>query len=265
MPLDIDRVHGLNWHETAHLYREIFLERIYLRGGLTIPPDALVVDVGANIGMYSLFVHSEVPSASILAFEPLPPLCRALRHNLTAHQVQARVFPYGLSDSDREVPFTYYPGYTTMSTQSAYADTDEDKEFVRRAAIESLPESDDGREVLEELDSILDFRFQSVTHTCRVRRLSEVIDEEGVDRIDMIKIDVQRAEMDVLRGIDRRHWPMVRQIVMEVHDAPGTDTAGRLDDVVRTLTDRGFQVTAEQDASLVGTDRHAVYAIRSTR
>jgi hypothetical protein len=105
-------------------------------------------------------------------------------------------------------------------------------------------------------------RFQDTEQHCRLRRLSSVIDELGVPTIDLLKIDVQRAELDVLRGLDDRHWPLIQQIAMEVHDAPGTATEGRVDDVADLLDSHSFQVTAEQDGSLAGTDRFTVYAVR---
>jgi hypothetical protein len=91
-----------------------------------------------------------------------------------------------------------------------------------------------------------------------LRRLSSVLDERGIDRVDLLKIDVQRAELDVLRGIDDRHWGMVRQVAMEVHDAPGTDTAGHLGTAMEILTRQGFQVSTHDALS----DRYTVSAHR---
>ena len=37
-----------------------------------------------------------------------------------------------------------------------------------------------------------------------------------VERIDLLKIDVEGAELDVLAGVEDEHWPLIRQISMEV-------------------------------------------------
>ncbi|NJL28735.1 MAG: FkbM family methyltransferase, partial [Thermoanaerobaculia bacterium] len=95
----------------------------------------------------------------------------------------------------------------------------------------------------------------------RLRRLSDVIREEKIEHIDLLKIDVQRAELDVLAGIDDGDWPKIDQLVMEVHDAPGEETAGRAAELKRRLEQRGFEVVVEQDELLVGTDRHNLYAV----
>jgi FkbM family methyltransferase len=253
--LDLGRVHGVNPHETKFLHEEIFGARAYLRGGLSIPPGAVVVDAGANIGMFTLFAHAEAPDATVLAFEPLLPLAEKLRQNVAEFGVSAEVFSCGLSDVERDVSFTYYPGYTTMSTLSAYADPEGDKKAVRRQ-VRSEPGIDP--DMVEHLDEILAFRLRPVTQPGRLRRLSSVIDERGIDRVDLLKIDVQRAELDVLHGIDEKHWGLVSQVAMEVHDAPGTETAGHVDKAMEILTRHGFRVSTHDALS----DRYTVSAQR---
>src|SRR5262249_52822340 len=108
-------------------------------------------------------------------------------------------------------------------------------------------------------DELLEGRFISEKQDCRVRRLSDVIRQEAVDWIDLLKIDVQRAELDVLRGIATEDWNKISQIVMEVHDGQGTKTEGRLQSIVTLLEERGFQIRTEQYQELRGTDRWALY------
>jgi hypothetical protein len=40
-----------------------------------------------------------------------------------------------------------------------------------------------------------------------------------IQRIDLLKIDVEGAEMDVLTGIEEEHWPAIQMISMEVAPA----------------------------------------------
>ncbi|MFF9365635.1 FkbM family methyltransferase [Streptomyces griseoluteus] len=243
------------------MYEEIFIRRSYLSGGIQLDTESPVVfDVGANIGMFSLFATSLRPKASVYAFEPMPPIFEKLRLNVARQGANVKLFEYGLSDTARQLPFTYYAGFSTLSGQRSYADPDAERALVRRSMVRAGGPASDGLDTY--LDELLDFRFRETVHQCAVRRLSDVIDEERVDRIDLLKIDVQRAEADVLRGIEERHWGLVRQLVMEVHDAPGAPTEGRLGMVVDRLRRRGFRVVAEQEEELAGTDRHMVFAVR---
>jgi hypothetical protein len=68
-----------------------------------------------------------------------------------------------------------------------------------------------------------------------VRTVSEVIAEHGIERIDVLKIDVERSEVEVLEGIRDEDWPKIRQVVLEV------DTTANRDRVLAMLEARGFR------------------------
>ncbi|MFP8885350.1 MULTISPECIES: FkbM family methyltransferase [Streptomyces] len=256
MSIALADVEGVNQHETEFLYDEIFTRRGYLPKTLHLPEDPVVFDVGANIGVYTLFVKSERPGAAVYSFEPVPEVYEVMCRNRERHGVAGLACPYGLAEKEQEVEFTHYPGYSTMSTRSTLADTEAEKTFVRgQVPTGHLPEAE------QMLDELLAYRFRERTVRCRLRPLSAFLDEHPVERIDMLKIDVQRGELEVLRGIGERHWPLVRQLAVEVHDSPGGATAGRLRAVTEGLERRGFRVEAVQEEQYAGSDRHFVFAV----
>jgi hypothetical protein len=71
-PQWLSRVAHLNQYETDYVYKEIFEDECYTRHGIRLPDGATVVDIGANIGLFSLFALSRSPNAKIYAFEPAP-------------------------------------------------------------------------------------------------------------------------------------------------------------------------------------------------
>ncbi|MBW3570025.1 MAG: FkbM family methyltransferase [Gemmatimonadetes bacterium] len=242
--------------EAEHFYDDLFEKRIYARHGIALAPGDCVFDVGGNIGMFTLYVHRHAPGARIFTFEPAPPLFERLQANLLLNGAHARVFPFGIADAERTAPFTFYPNSSGMS--SFYADAEEERDVLRVMMDRQREEGMEGLDALMEYrDELLDERFRAVEMECRLRPLSAVIREEGVERIDLLKIDVQKAEMDVLRGIDDEHWPGIRQIVMEVHDLDG-----RLAEVERLLEARGFRVAVEQDGVLEGSILYNLFAVR---
>jgi amino acid adenylation domain-containing protein/FkbM family methyltransferase len=252
-----------NRNETDYLYHEIFENRTYLRNGLELPEGACVFDVGANIGMFTLFVAQHCPGARVYAFEPIQPIFDTLRLNLKLYDADARVYPVGFSDAEREATFTYYPHYSMMSGLSDYARAGDDVDVIKRYMRNQQEGGEaDMSALLEHADELLAGRFEGHAFRSRLRRLSDVIREEGVGRIDLLKIDVQRAELDVLRGVDDEDWPKIQQVVMEVHDGKGTESEGRVAEIVALLESRGFSALAEQDEVLKGTDRHNLYAVR---
>ncbi|MDQ0935244.1 FkbM family methyltransferase [Streptomyces turgidiscabies] len=168
----------------------------------------------------------------------------------------------GLSDRDQEVTFNFYPDLSIMSCRSDYADLDNETMLVEKYVENARSSGDPGRdEHIARVAALTSRDFELSERRCELRRLSSVIDETGVPRIDLLKIDVQRSELDVLKGVDDRHWPLVRQIAMEVHDESGTPTQGRLKEVRALLLDRGFEITDSEVDLLRGAGRFCVQAI----
>ena len=243
----------LNPGETDFLYQEIFELRSYLRHGVTLHEGDVVFDVGANVGLFALFASRQVGEVGrIFCFEPIPAVHRLLEQNAELWGAPAQVFACGLSNVSAEVEFTYYPHVSILSGQ--FADSGEEREAVR-----AFLRNEQGGELSRELlDELLDERLQSERVSCQVRTVSEVMEAEGVDRIDLLKVDVEKGELEVLAGIDDEDWPKIRQVVVEVHDIEG-----RRESVRRRLEERGFEVGEEQDESMLSTGLYNLYARRT--
>jgi len=106
-------------------------------------------------------------------------------------------------------------------------------------------------------DKLLGFMFHRTTFPCRLRTLSEIVEEERVERIDLLKVDVEKSERAVLAGIRPEHWGRIGQAVIEVHDEQGS-----LDEIEQLLATQGFKVSREQAPLLKGTTIFTVFASR---
>src|SRR6267154_1911117 len=80
--------------------------------------------------------------------------------------------------------------------------------------------------------------------------------EQGLERIDLLKINVEKSELNVLRGLGPEDWPKIRQLVIEV------DLQENLAPITALLEGHGFEVLVEQDPLLRKTELCYVYAIR---
>ncbi len=253
-----------NKNETDYLYQEIFEKHSYTRHDVRLFGGMCVFDVGANIGMFTLYVKNACPDARIHAFEPIPPIHETLRRNLSRFGSSVTVHHHGLFARDAIERFTFYPRYTMMSGVARWARPDEEVKVINRYLKWEAEQTGDAARasLLEHADELLQGRFEAEEYECTLRPLSAVIREQGVERIDLLKIDVQRAEMKVLEGISPEHWPLIHQVVMEVHDDPDQESAGRIGHVTQLLESHGFRVTVEQEPLLKGTDRYNLYAVR---
>lgn len=88
------------------LFLEIFANRCYSR--LT-PAHVIgpIIDIGANIGAFTLECAARHPAAAIHAYEPDPVSRDVLQHNVAANGLDARVtiWPEAVAASDGEVDF----------------------------------------------------------------------------------------------------------------------------------------------------------------
>ncbi|MFI2189939.1 FkbM family methyltransferase [Streptomyces sioyaensis] len=240
----VPQAQGALFSEIDFIYREIFVERTYMMHGIQLSDSSRIVDVGANVGLFSLFVKHEFPDATILAFEPVPATHQALMKNLDSHGakgVDVRRAALGRRHEDR-VQFTFYPAIPGNSTRYP-----EQKKVGQQLAVDQI-----GQEAVDRM-------MAGVEVEAEVHRLSDELRDWAPDGpVDLLKIDVEGAELEVMEGLDARDWHRVQQAVIEVQDLDG-----RLDAVLAILDAQGFSVTVESAAHLPEVFRYSmVYATR---
>ncbi|EHK80187.1 FkbM family methyltransferase [Saccharomonospora azurea] len=236
------------YSEIEFIYSEVWNSRDYLSHGIELRPGAVVVDAGAHVGLFTLFVKHLVPDARVLAFEPVPVTRHALLKNLQAHGGDGvSVHPVGLGERREEnVVFTCYPRIPANSTRYP----------AEKRLSQQLAEPLFGRQGWEEAER----QLQGYEVSATVERLSDVLARRpDIDTIDLLKVDVEGAELDVLAGIDDSDWPRIRQAVVEVQDLDGR----RLDAVVSVLARHGFTTQTVGSAEIPAELRYfLVYATR---
>ena len=134
-----------------------------------LKPGMVVVDAGANEGLYSLFASHRVGAAGlVLAVEPSPRELVCLRNNIARNRMfNVRVVPVALSD---------YTGRTILKlAEDEHAGQNTLGEFV--------------------------YDIQSAgTYEVEQKPLDTLLAQEKVQRVDLIKADIEGAEMALLMG-----------------------------------------------------------------
>ncbi|MFD4575215.1 FkbM family methyltransferase [Streptomyces sp. NPDC058417] len=223
-------VHAVSALDARFLYREIFESGTY--AGVALPEEPFVVDVGANIGLFTLYVKQQRPRARVLAFEPLPELVAALRANTAAFGldgVETHEVALGGEESEA-VPFRYYPLLPSSSTLYPQ-DQGRLKELLGR----SFP------------PRVVDRMFRGREVTVRVERLSRRLDPRRP--VDLLKIDAVGAELEILRGIDEHLRPLLRTVLVDVQDV-----GGRVVDLCAFLEGAGLDVSVLRPPAATGDD-----------
>lgn len=248
----------INQYETRYLHKEIFVDRAYCRYGIDFRNARCVLDVGANIGLFSLFCESESPGVKVLAFEPSPPVYELVSTNTQLYAPGAKVFNMGLSDTNGEAEFTYYRNSSVFST--FHADEKEDHDAIE-AVVKNVLEDElgDGSDTDYYANALTEGRTSSETFVCQLRTVSQIIRDENLDHIDILKVDAEKSELAVLRGIEKEHWPIIQQIVLEVHDSG----EGEIDEACALLKGHGFDVAVDQEKLLERSGLYSVFARRA--
>jgi FkbM family methyltransferase len=229
--------------EAHYLYHEIFTHDDYLKDLPPLPRNAVVVDAGANIGLFALRIAQACPEALLVVVEPVPSTCALLRLNLAEVAVdEVRVLEVALGEASGRTVLT---AYTHLSANSTGRPQEKPASWV--AAMRSAqPDSAAADEMLSTSAVEVD-----------VVRLSQVLPRHR-SRIDLVKVDVEGAELEVLRGIDDHDWPRIAAVVVEVHDVDG-----RLAEVERLLTRHGFSCTSRVPAMMSPDLQHHIVTARA--
>jgi len=175
-----------------------------------------VIDVGAGRGQFALFARSRFPEAGVYALEPGRASFGTLQQ---VHEGDARVHPIRVAAA------------ATAGTGTLHLTADADSS--------SLFALDQQHRVFTGTDEV-------GTEQVATAPLDDVLPAEW-PRPALLKIDVQGAEIEVLRGAART-LAAVDEILVEVSFRPLYRNQARADEVVGYLLERGFAVTAEYPA-----------------
>jgi FkbM family methyltransferase len=150
------------------------------------PADRVIVDAGANVGMFTLYARRRAPAARIAAIEPFPP---------TFERLQAAIARNKLS------------GVTCLN--AALGD----------ASGEALmPTEEMGSQFRQVLTSPA-----STGIAVRVMTLRQALDSLGLDRVDHLKMDIEGGEYPSLLSAGPDVLRRIRRIYLEYHPATSED------------------------------------------
>jgi FkbM family methyltransferase len=187
-----------------YVFLEIFGADVYRRNGFYVPSSRhIVVDCGANIGLFAFQLANTAPGIQIHCFEPASAARQRLELNIQLNQ---------LSKSINVYPFAIFPGVNTKNLR--HAQSTGDHSFFDRSTT--------GRDGEERVECV---------------SLQQALDMCGARQIDLLKIDAEGSEIEIVEGADIRTWERIDKVVVEFHDhfRPGCR-----DRVSQALRSRGF-------------------------
>jgi len=165
------------------LLREIWGEEHYRGVGIVIGPQATVIDIGANIGLFALWAGTRAAGVSLLAVEPSPRMCEFLRANTIRNGINATVVQAACGSRNGRATL-YSRGTETKNTV-----------YPCDAFHAEL-------QPMEEVELI---------------SLAELFRRFNIACCNLLKLDCEGAEYDILLNAPEELLQRIRQIALEYH------------------------------------------------
>jgi FkbM family methyltransferase len=210
--------------DTQYIYDEIFVAGIYRHPKMKIAPGAVLMNVGANIGLFDLWAHREYRPKAIYAYEASPQTYLYLQDNVkrlvdpavtSVHTINKAV----ASAAGRTLTLHQSPLVSGIST------------LLEKGQVPWVKQLTDSNEI--------------VTHQVTTTTVSAEIKTHGIARIDLVKIDVEGYFMEVLNGIALADFAKIQNFVIEVDYA--SEAGADAPDVARMLEAQGFKTEFKED------------------
>jgi FkbM family methyltransferase len=127
------------------------------------------LDIGANLGVFSLRIASRLKAGKVLAFEPNPKIAELLKRS------------------------AFLAGYSHLITVCNFGLSNQNAEFYLH-----IPEGHAGGASITATNKVVNQK--SETHRIEVKQLDNFLSKDI--KVDLIKLDVEGHELNVLRGMD---------------------------------------------------------------
>jgi FkbM family methyltransferase len=215
-------IEELNYHFEIRNYRECIQRQIYFRGFYELRETKLIkqllrtgdtfIDIGANIGWYTVFVaHAVGTQGRVIAFEPSSQICDHLKHNVNLNSLQnVNVERIALSNQNGEAVFS---GFSSKNEGGG--------------AIIPKPEG----LKLGASENVQTLRFDDYAHS------------QQLGKVRLVKIDVEGAELMVLQGMsDALRNKVFDYMLVEVSDKQLKRIGSSSREVFSLLEDHGYSL-----------------------
>jgi FkbM family methyltransferase len=169
-------------HGIVGMYKEIWYRDAYRLCAEPLPAGAIVVDVGANVGVFALYAAVVGRAARVYAYEPFPESFELLCANAARNRLDA-IRPSRLAVGGERGQRRLFVGLG----------------HGRNTLLGAAEQS-------------------SVVVECIT--LADVFERERIDRCDLLKLDCEGAEYEILLGAPGGLLRRVDRIAMEYHQVP---------------------------------------------
>jgi len=184
-PFDIPLRSGGSLRVSARGEVKVFWE-VFVHQCYRVWPDCnTVIDAGANIGAFSVWISQLLPNARILALEPHPETFAKLQHNLSANGLGNRALAL----------------QNAVAGQSGKRAMDAGPESQRRSLIAADLQAGDAGGA----------QVSCIT-------LTDLLEKYNLPRVDLLKMDIEGSEWEALHSTPVSTFHRIRRLQFEYHE-----------------------------------------------
>jgi FkbM family methyltransferase len=187
-------------------FKEVFFKDAYGRYFRQLNEQPTVIDIGANVGYFSLYMFCRFPAAKVIAFEPMP-----VNHPLLEKHQQMNPGRDFIIDK-RAV----FGEQTTLNL--AY---DANDSFTTDA-------------------SVFGSKGANTTVSVPTLTLPDIFTHYAIQQCDLLKLDCEGAEYSILYNCPDHIFARIRYVALEVH--PGREANQNIDALSDFMRAKKFQV-----------------------
>jgi len=161
------------------IFVELTLGDEYLIDDIELPKDSTVLDIGGQIGVFSVYIAER--AGRVFSFEPVPGNFQMLKENIRLNKLEKKIIPFNLAVSDKKGKEKIFLHNENSGAHSIYY---KGKEFVE----------------------------------AKTTTLKDIFLEKNIEKCDLIKMDIEGAEYGVLYNLDEKIFIKIERIAMECHE-----------------------------------------------
>lgn len=269
----IGDLYFINELEVYGLIYEIFHQKSYLSDFLTLSAGAVVFDVGANVGIFSLFALKQCNyNTEIYSFEPIPATFTCLKKNLARFKHNVHLYNTGMGNApeDCSIDFTLFGDSSVTATYkpmdkiiSNYQPLLEYDTLLKLSSLQNKSLYYQLKYLPFLRNYLIKKNYKNQTSEtkvkCKLTSLGRFIEKNQITHIDLLKIDVEGAELDVINSINPEQFTLIKQLSIEVHDIDN-----RVEKLVTYLQKQGYVTYVDRNPIFaeLGFNHHMIYAKR---
>lgn len=167
------------WATDVKQVKSIFSKKKYINEFVSIVPNSVVVDVGANHGAFTVFAAQW--AEKVFAFEPEPENYRLLCANIELNDLK-NVTPFRMAMTKERGKRNFYVAEKQHSGCHSF--------------------------FLERYEKTIEVKTLSI---------ADLIEQESLTKIDFLKLDCEGSEIEIIEGLSLENAKMIGQIALEFH------------------------------------------------